>query len=67
MRTELLSATGRASPPWWKSSYSNYDTNCVEVALHAAHLAVRDSKDPASPHLGFSPTAWHRFLDSARI
>ncbi|MGE9697731.1 MULTISPECIES: DUF397 domain-containing protein [unclassified Streptomyces] len=65
MRTELLLTTGRASPPWRKSSYSNYDTNCVEVASYATHLAVRDSKVPASPHLGFSPPAWRRFLDSA--
>ncbi|WP_431034744.1 DUF397 domain-containing protein [Streptomyces sp. P6-2-1] len=41
--------------------------NCVEVATVWSSLAVRDSKDPASPHLGFSPAAWHRFLDSARV
>ncbi|NED80763.1 DUF397 domain-containing protein, partial [Streptomyces sp. SID11233] len=50
-----------------RSSYSGTEGNCVEVATPGGRPAVRDSKDPASPHLGFSPTAWHRFIDSARI
>ncbi|NEA43786.1 DUF397 domain-containing protein [Streptomyces sp. SID11385] len=54
-------------PAWVRSSYSGTEGNCVEVATPGGRPAVRDSKDPASPHLGFSPTAWHRFIDSARI
>lgn len=51
-------------PTWITSSYSQPQANCVEVARIGTHLAIRDSKDPVSPHLGFDPTAWNRFLDS---
>jgi hypothetical protein len=43
---------------WRKSSYSNGQANCVEVARvgHGNGLvAVRDSKAPARPALTFAP------------
>ncbi|ASY34173.1 MULTISPECIES: DUF397 domain-containing protein [unclassified Streptomyces] len=54
-------------PTWIRSPYSGTEGNCVEVATSRGRLAVRDSKDLASPHLGFSPTAWQHFLDGAHI
>ena len=36
----------RAELTWAKSSYSASDENCVEVALPAPAVLIRDSKDP---------------------
>ena len=51
-------------PPanWRKSTYSNNQGACVEVAdlTHGAR-AVRDSKDPAGPVLRFGPSQWATF------
>jgi hypothetical protein len=50
-----------ASPDFRRSSYCAKDA-CVEVAFTAAETLVRDAKDPAIPHLIFSPTAWSAFV-----
>ncbi|GAA3039865.1 DUF397 domain-containing protein [Kitasatospora sp. NPDC127116] len=43
---------------WRKSSYSNGDGDCVEVAEGIAGMVpVRDSKDPHGPALRFTPEA----------
>jgi hypothetical protein len=48
-----------------KSSYSNGSIECVEIALNRpGTVAVRDSKDPHSPILHFSPTAWQTFCSA---
>ncbi len=39
---------------WRKSSYSGGGENCVEVAPVRLVVAVRDSKNPSEPALGFS-------------
>lgn len=63
---------------WRKSSYSSNGGNCVEVAARhtgsyakacaeaARVIAVRDSKDPDGPQLGFSPSMWRDFTGRAR-
>lgn len=51
-------------PPanWRKSTYSNDQGACVEVAdLAHGVRAVRDSKDPAGPVLRFGPPQWAAF------
>ncbi|MYT70881.1 MULTISPECIES: DUF397 domain-containing protein [unclassified Streptomyces] len=50
---------------WAKSSYSgDQGGECVEVAgTPCASVAVRDSKDPAGPHLTFSPEAFGTFVE----
>lgn len=60
------SMTDLTGAQWRKSSYSgNAGGDCVEVADLAAVVAVRDSKDPQGPALGFSPAAFRAFVAAA--
>lgn len=48
---------------WFKSSYSSGGSgDCVEVAVTAATIHIRDSKDRQGPRLTVSPAAWTEFL-----
>ncbi|MFJ6725935.1 MULTISPECIES: DUF397 domain-containing protein [unclassified Streptomyces] len=49
--------------PFRKSSYSQAESNCVEVAVTSADgRAVRDSKQPDGPLLAVSRNGWMAFL-----
>lgn len=49
--------------PFWKSSYSGTQSNCVEVAVTTTGgRAIRDTKHPHSPLLHLTAHAWHAFL-----
>jgi hypothetical protein len=51
------------STPWRKSSYSNSQANCVEVAsTRTGNIAVRDSRNPGGGSLNLSPDQWHIFV-----
>jgi hypothetical protein len=61
-----MSATELPDQLWRKSSYSNGQANCVQVAtLTGARtlVAVRDSKTPGAAGLIFSARAWRQFTD----
>ncbi|KOU07363.1 hypothetical protein ADK86_04915 [Streptomyces sp. NRRL F-5755] len=46
-----------------KSSYSNAQEECVEVAVNVPRtVAIRDSKHTDGPTLRVSATAWASFL-----
>ncbi|MFI5679019.1 DUF397 domain-containing protein [Streptomyces cellulosae] len=51
---------------WFKSSYSGSEgDNCIEVAMRAEAVLVRDSKDTQRQFLAVSPAAWSAFTTLA--
>lgn len=60
-----MSRNDLSGAQWRKSSYSDGQANCVEVAAMAhGHgiVAVRDSKSPDGPGLSFAPSMWLHFI-----
>ena len=51
---------------WRKSTYSNAESNCVEVAGQPGMVAVRDTKDQDGPALAFTPAGWQAFTRRVR-
>jgi Domain of unknown function (DUF397) len=54
---------------WRKSSYSNGQANCVEIAALSGGrttVVVRDSKAPDRSALMFSTQAWQQFAHNLR-
>ncbi|MFC4009370.1 DUF397 domain-containing protein [Nonomuraea purpurea] len=73
---EAMSRVDLSDARWIKSSLSNGQNNCVEVAVvptGAGHVnnhriyAVRDSKDPHGPALVFTPDEWRAFVGGAKL
>ncbi|MEV0598628.1 DUF397 domain-containing protein [Streptomyces sp. NPDC050315] len=51
---------------WFKSSYSTADgPDCVEVAVAAGSIRIRDSKDPEGPQLAVGAASWAAFVTYA--
>ncbi|MEU1311892.1 DUF397 domain-containing protein [Streptomyces cinnamoneus] len=56
-------------PPWFKSSYSQPDANCVEVSMARGRVRVRDSKLGSAgrhPRIEISPPTWAAFTAELR-
>lgn len=47
---------------WRKSQHSDATRECVEAGNGKGVVAVRDSKDPDGPELGFTPETWRTFV-----
>ncbi|MFI1566416.1 DUF397 domain-containing protein [Streptomyces sp. NPDC020490] len=56
-----------ATDTWTKSSYSTGNGACVEIKSPVlAAMAVRDSKIPDGPVLGFPADVWNAFVTSIK-
>jgi hypothetical protein len=52
---------------WRKSTYSQYNGNCVEVGLLPDRVGVRDTKDNGTgPVLIFTGAEWDAFIAGAK-
>jgi len=60
-RGDVEVAVGVPEVVWRKSSYSG-PNGCVEVAISAHTVAVRDSKDRGGPALTFTLQEWTAFV-----
>lgn len=49
---------------WRKSSFSDVNTDCVEVARTSDRVRVRDSKNPTTPSLAVPTGEWRAFIAS---
>ena len=62
-----MNEQGLSQAMWQKSSYSNGQANCVEVARNLPGIvAVRDSKNPDGGVLGVSLEEWEKLLSGIR-
>ncbi len=61
-----MPAPDLSTPQWRKSSRSTDQPNCVEVAITAAAVAVRDSKHPTGGALAVPPPTWTAFTTALR-
>ncbi|MVO86846.1 DUF397 domain-containing protein [Streptomyces sp. p1417] len=51
-----------AAEQWFTSSYTRPDGDCVEVALPAGAVWVRDSNHRGEGHMNVTPSAWRAFV-----
>lgn len=63
-----MSTTSASAEPsgWRKSTHSNDNVDCIEVAPVTGDVAVRDSKDPKGAVLTFSAGAFGKFVAATK-
>ncbi|MFE6778051.1 DUF397 domain-containing protein [Streptomyces sp. NPDC057702] len=58
-----MSRTDLTKSDWFKSSHSNGQAECVEVAINESTVAMRDSKNPCGGTLVVSHDEWRAFVN----
>ena len=62
-----MNSSDLSGAEWFKSTYSEGGSQCVEVAwLGSDRVGVRDSKNPDGPALVFAPEEWDAFTSIVR-
>ena len=63
-----MSTVDLSNARWRKSTYSGggSEDTCVEVAYSGGAVGVRDSKDPGTAPLIFTPGEWDAFVGGAK-
>lgn len=56
----------RSDTPWIKASASDAQGQCVEMRRHGGAVEVRDSKNPDSGTLSYTPQEFAAWLDGAK-
>ena len=62
-----MNSTEPTTMLWRKSSHSNGQANCVEVATLGtgrARIVIRDSKTIEGPYLAFTIRAWRQLISN---
>jgi len=54
------------SAVWQKSSFSDHNGSCVEVALTGTAVGIRDSKNVGAGQLAVTPGSWTSFVTTLR-
>ncbi|UGY94498.1 DUF397 domain-containing protein [Streptomyces gobiensis] len=62
MDSKQIKTASASGLDWRKSSYSNAQSNCVEIAPNHNSAAVRDSKYLHGPVIVFQAETWRGFL-----
>ncbi len=63
----MTNETDPAALTWFKSTRSSANGQCIMCArLPDGGMAVKDSKNPYSPVLSFSPAQWRTFTKDIR-
>ena len=61
-----MSQSEHANLTWRKSSTSGNSGGCVEIAISAASVHIRNSRNTGGPELVFLPHEWAAFLTGAK-
>ena len=67
MKVGLMQSAENLANKWIKSSFSGYNTDCVEISgISGEAVRVRDSKNPRGGTLNFTTREWDAFIKGVR-
>jgi hypothetical protein len=66
IEADSMRSSDNFSDAWRKSSFSGYNTNCVEVGHSGDTIGVRDTQNRQGGSLVFSTAQWTAFISGVR-